>query len=46
MHFLSIHAHGGGRADAQANPVALNSGHHDPDLPSNDDLFTDASIEH
>jgi hypothetical protein len=46
MHFLSIDAHGHGRADAQSNPVALNGGHDDPDLLVNDDHFTDAPAEH
>ena len=46
MHFLPIHTHGRGRADAQANPIAFSGGHDDPDLPINDDLFTDTPTEH
>jgi hypothetical protein len=41
MHFLSIHAHRSGRADAWANRVPLNGGHDDPDVLVNHDLFTD-----
>jgi hypothetical protein len=46
MHFLPIHAHGRGRADAQANAVAFHSGDDDPDVLGNHDLFTDAPTEH
>jgi hypothetical protein len=46
MHFSPIHAYGCGRAVAQANPVALNGSHDDPDLLVNHDLFTDAPTEH
>jgi hypothetical protein len=46
MHFLSINAHCRRRADAQANPGALNGGDDDPDLPVNHDLFTDVPTEH
>jgi hypothetical protein len=46
MHFLSINANGRGGAGAQANPVALNSGPDDPDLPVNHDLFADTPTEH
>jgi hypothetical protein len=46
MHFLSINAHGRGRGDAQANSVALDGGHDDPDLRVNHDLFPDTPPEH
>jgi hypothetical protein len=46
MHFLSIDANGLWRADAQSNPVALNSGHDHPDLLVNHDLFADTPTEH
>jgi hypothetical protein len=46
MHFMPSHAHGRWRAVRQANAVAVNGGHNDRDLPSNDDLFLDATTEH
>jgi hypothetical protein len=46
MHFLSIHAHARGRADAQANPVAMNGGHDDADSLVNHDHLTNAPTEH
>jgi hypothetical protein len=46
MHFLPIHAHGRGRTDAQADPVALNVGHDYTDLLVNQDLFTNAPTQY
>jgi hypothetical protein len=43
---LSINAHDRGRADAQANPAALNGGHDDSDLLVNHDPFTDSPTQH
>jgi hypothetical protein len=45
-HLLPIDAHIGGRANAQANAVALDGGNHDPDALADHDLFARAPSKH
>jgi hypothetical protein len=46
MHLLSINTHSQGRGDSQANAIAVNSGHDDPDLLANHDFFADTPSKH